>query len=552
MATMRGEGGARERTTVFRHALIHTMDAGRPRAEAMAVRGGRLLAVGTEAEAAAAAGRDARVVDLGGRTVVPGFVESHCHYLSTGLSLRQVDARTQPNARIADVLVRVAEFAGRLPRGQWILGWGYDDTLIGDQRALTRRDLDAVAPEHPVYIRHISGHLSYTNSAALALAGLGRGAEAPDGGHVVLDERRDPTGELHERPAQALVARHIPPFEMPALRQALCDALPLFARVGVTSFHDALVGLAAGLADFHAYQAAVAEGDVPLRATLFPAYTLAGQFMFHSGFGDDRLRLGPLKHIADGSIQGHTAALCDAYFDQPGQCGLKVLGDKELLDRFRDAHALGFQLATHGNGDAAIEAILDAYETVLAEQPKADHRFRIEHCQMATEAQLDRMQRLGVMASFFAVHTYYWGDRHERLFLGPGRAHRIDPLASALGRGIHFALHSDCPVTPVAPLTSVWSAVNRITREGRVIGPEQRIAASEALRAFTLDAAHLAFEEEMKGSLTPGKLADFAVLDRDPLAVPPEDIRDIAVALTVVGGEVIYGDGAMAVGAARQ
>jgi predicted amidohydrolase YtcJ len=529
-------------TTVFRNGRIHTMDAGRPRADALAVRDGRLLAVGTEAEAAAAAGRAARVVDLGGRAVLPGFVESHCHFLTTGLALRQVDARTPPNAAIADVLGRVAEFARRLPKGQWILGWGYDDTLIGEKRALTRQDLDAVAPDHPVYVRHISGHLSYANSAALHRARLGRGAASPEGGHVVLDGRGDPTGELHERPAQALVSQHVPPFEMPALRQALRDALPLFARVGVTSIHDALVGMASGLADFHAYQAAVAEGDLPLRATLFPAYTLAGQFMFHSGFGDARLRLGPLKHIADGSIQGHTASLCDPYFDQPGHRGLQVLSDKELVDRFRDAHALGFQLATHGNGDAAIEAILDAYETVLAETPRADHRFRIEHCQMATEAQLDRMQRLGVLASFFAVHTYYWGDRHERLFLGPGRAHRIDPLGSALGREIHFALHSDCPVTPVAPLMSVWSAVNRITREGRVIGREQRIAVRDALRAFTIDAAYLAFEDRVKGSLAPGKLADFVVLERDPLAVPAEEIRDIAVAQTVVGGEVVHAE----------
>ena len=527
-------------TTVFRNARIHTMDPRRPAAEALAVRAGRLVAVGSESDVAAAAGRSARVVDLSGRTVVPGFVESHCHFLMTGLTLRQVDARTPPNTRIADVRARVAEFARRLPRGQWILGWGYDDTLIAEARALTRQDLDAVAPDHPVYIRHISGHLSYANGAALKIAGLGRGAQSPDGGHIVLDAAGDPTGELHERPAQALVNRHVPPVEMPALRQALRDALPMFARVGVTSIHDALVGVAAGLADFHAYQAGVASGDLPLRATLFPAYTLAGQFMFHSGFGDDRLRLGPLKHIADGSIQGHTAALCDPYFDRPGLTGLQVLSDKELVDRYRDAHALGFQLATHGNGDAAIEAILDAYETVLTEDPKADHRFRIEHCQMATEAQLDRMQRLGVMASFFAVHTYYWGDRHERLFLGPGRAHRIDPLASALGRDIHFALHSDCPVTPVAPLMSVWSAVNRITREGRVIGPEQRIAMEHALRAFTLDAAYLAFEDGIKGSLTPGKLADWVLLERDPLTAPAEEIKDIGVMETVVGGQTVW------------
>jgi hypothetical protein len=537
---------------VYRNARIHTLEPAHPEAQALAVRAGRLVAVGSEADVARAVARDAHVVDLEGRTVVPGFVESHCHFLTTGLTLRQVEIRTPPNTSIKDVQARLAEYVRGVPPGQWIQGWGYDDTLIAECRGLTRQDLDAAAPEHPVYFRHISGHLSYANSRALAIAGVGRGARSPDGGAIVLGADGEPTGELHERPAQHLVSQHIPAYGYADLRQALRDATPIFARVGVTSLHDALVGLNAGLADFHAYQDGVAAGEVPIRATLFPSYTLLGQFMFHSGFGTDRLRLGPLKHVADGSIQGHTAALCDPYHDRPGLKGLHVLSPRQLVDGFREAHALGFQLATHGNGDAAIESILDAYETVLRERPRADHRFRIEHCQMATEAQLDRMQRLGVLASFFAVHTYFWGDRHRRLFLGPGRAQRIDPLHSALGREIHFALHSDCPVTPVSPLGSIWSAVTRITREGEVLGPEQRILARDALRAFTLDAAYLAHEDYLKGSLAPGKLADFVVLDGDPLAMSPEEIKNIRVEQTVVGGEVIYADGAMASDSARR
>jgi predicted amidohydrolase YtcJ len=529
--------------TAFLNGRIHTLDPARPAASALAVVGGRLAAVGDEADARRVLPRDARVVDLGGRTVVPGFVESHCHFLVTGLTRSQVEIRTPPNDSIADIQRRLKDYVRDLPRDRWVLGWGYDDTLIADARPLTRGDLDAVAPDHPVFFRHISGHLSYANSRALAIAGIGRGATAPEGGHIVLDADGEPTGELHERAAQDLVGRHVPRPTMAALRQALRDAAPMFAREGVTSFHDAMAGLAAGLEDFHAYQDGIAAGEVPMRATLFPAYPLAGQFMFHSGFGSDRLRLGPLKHVADGSIQGHTAALCDPYHDRSGLLGLHVLSTRELTDRFREAHALGFQLATHGNGDAAIESILDAYETVLRERPRADHRFRIEHCQMATEAQLDRMQRLGVLASFFAVHTYFWGDRHQRLFLGPGRAQRIDPLASALGREIHFALHSDCPVTPVSPLGSIWSAATRITREGKVLGPEQRILARDALRAFTLDAAYLAHEEHLKGSLEPGKLADLAILDRDLLAGEPESIRDVQVLETVVGGEVVWADG---------
>ena len=526
--------------TVFLNGAIHTLDPARARARALAVRDGRLTAVGNEDDVRRVAGRDARVVDLQGLTVVPGFVESHCHFLYYGLTLDQVDARTPPNTTVADIQGRIREFARRVPPGAWIQGWGYDDTLIEEMRHLTRRDLDPAAPDHPVYLRHISGHLGYANSAALRIAGLARNATSSAGGHVVLDALGEPTGELHERPAQELVSRHIPTVDGASLREAVRRATGAFARVGVTSFHDAGVGFSAGLDEFHAYQDAVAADELPLRGTLFPHHVLADRLAFHSGFGNERLRVGPLKHIADGSIQGHTAALCEPYLDQPGQRGIQVLSHGQLLDSYRAAHARGFQLATHGNGDAAIDAILDAYETVLRERPKADHRFRIEHCQMATEAQLDRMQRLGVLASFFAVHTYYWGDRHQRLFLGPGRAQRIDPLASALGREIHFALHSDCPVTPVNPLMSVWSAVNRVTRDGVLLGPEQRILVRDALRAFTLDAAYLAFEDGWKGSLAPGKVADFVVLDRDPLAVPPDALRDIAVLRTVVGGRDVY------------
>jgi predicted amidohydrolase YtcJ len=525
---------------VYTNGNIHTLDAARPRARALAVTGGRLAGVGSEAEVARAAGRASRVVDLAGRTVIPGFVESHCHFLHYGLTLNQVNLGTPPNGTIADVRARVAEFARRRVPGDWIQGWGYDDTLIADGRHLVRADLDAVAPDHPVYLLHVSGHIAYANSRALALAGIGRGAEAPDGGQIILDGDGEPTGELREIPAQSLVHRLIPSPGYTDLRRALREATPDFARAGVTSLHDAAVGFSAGLAEFHAYQDAVAAGELPLRVTLFPLYTLADRLMFHTGFGGEWLRLGPLKHIADGSIQGHTGRLSAPYHDEPSHHGVYVLPPKELIERFRDAHAAGFQLACHGNGDGAIEAILDAYETILEEQPRRDHRHRIEHCQMVSEAQLDRMQRLGVLASFFVTHTYYWGDRHERRFIGPERARRISPLASAARRGIRFALHSDCPVTPVNPLMSLWSAANRITREGRTLGPEFAIPAADALRAFTLDAAHLAFEENWKGSLEPGKVADFVVLDRDLLAVPPETIRDVRIVETVVGGRTVY------------
>ncbi len=526
--------------TVFVNANVHTLDPTAPRAEALAVAGGRLVRVGSAGAVRELVDAATRVVDLRGRTVLPGFVESHCHFLAYGLTRQQVDAFSPPNTTIAEVVARVAAFARTVPPGSWIQGWGYDDTLVAERRHLRRDDLDAAAPDHPVYLLHISGHIGYTNSRALAIAGVTRDSGAPEGGEIVRDSRGEPTGELRELPAQLLVSRHIPPPDSAALREAIRLAARDFARVGVTSFHDAAVGFSAGIAEFHAYQDAVAEGMLRLRATLFPLYRLRDHCLFHTGFGNERLRLGPLKLVADGSIQGYTAALSQPYHDRPDTCGIHVMSHRELLEVARWAHGLGFQVAAHGNGDAAIGSILAAYEEVLADRPRRDHRHRIEHCQMVTEAQLDTMQRLGVHASFFAAHTFYWGDRHERLFLGPERAGRIDPLASALRRRIPFAMHSDCPVTPVDPLMSIFTAATRRTREGRLLGPEQRIPVEAAVRAFTLDAAYLAFEEGWKGSLAPGKVADFVVLSGDPFAVPPDRLREIAVERTVVGGEDVY------------
>jgi predicted amidohydrolase YtcJ len=258
------------------------------------------------------------------------------------------------------------------------------------------------------------------------------------------------------------------------------------------------------------------------------------------GLGDDRFRLGAFKLWADGSIQGITGALTEPYCCAPDTTGVLIFPQEGLDRRVRALHDGGWQIGIHGNGDASIDAILDAYAAALRANPRPDHRHRIEHCQMVREDQLDRMAELGVAASFFIKHVYYWGDRHRDIFIGPERAARIDPLASAERRGLRFALHSDCPVTPVPPLFGVWCAVNRITRNGDVLGAEQRIGVETALRAYTSMAAELAFEESIKGTLEPGKLGDITVLSADPTAVPPETLKDLTVDLTVIGGEVVF------------
>ena len=265
---------------------------------------------------------------------------------------------------------------------------------------------------------------------------------------------------------------------------------------------------------------------------------------FVTGFGDDHLKIGPAKIIVDGSIQGYTGWLAKPYYvpfkGDSSYRGYPVTAPEKLTPLVMAAHRAGFQIAAHGNGDAAIDAILDAYQLAQKEFPRADARHRIEHCQTAREDQLDRMAALGVSPSFFVSHTYYWGDRHKNIFLGPDRAKRISPLKSALKRGIKFSLHSDCPVTPVSPLFCVFAAVNRLTRNGEVLGPEFRLTPEEALRAVTADAAWQTFDERIKGSIEVGKLADFTILAENPLTVSPERIKDIKVKEVIIGGLSVF------------
>jgi predicted amidohydrolase YtcJ len=317
----------------------------------------------------------------------------------------------------------------------------------------------------------------------------------------------------------------------------------------VTSIHDAGVGVFAGARELVSYQSAARERALPVRVLMMVRQELFTDFLagderqdlgLRSGFGDEWLRLGPIKMTQDGSIQGLTGALTEPYLCDPGRAGF-LLHDQETLTRHvLTAHRAGYDVAIHTNGDAAIESALIAFERAQAQEPRPDARHRLEHCQMVSDAQLDRMARIGLAASFFIKHVYYWGDRHRDIFLGPARASRIDPLRSALARGVRLALHADTPVTPIEPIEGIWCAVTRLTAAARVLGGQERIGALEALRAYTLDAAALAGEAGEKGSLSPGKLADLVVLSEDPTAVPPERIRDIAVEMTLLGGRVVH------------
>jgi predicted amidohydrolase YtcJ len=328
------------------------------------------------------------------------------------------------------------------------------------------------------------------------------------------------------------------------MRQSLAAARDQFLPTGVSAVHDAFIRTRE---EIDAYAAAIGAGELPIRAYLMIAPELydgalegqSGDLGRSYGLPEGRLVAGPVKLLHDGAIQAYTAALTQPYFDQPDRYGVKIYEPAQLTEIVGRHHALGRQIAIHGNGDAAIDDILDAYEAALTAHPRADHRHRIEHCQTARHDQLERMARLGVTASVFANHLWYFGDRHISRFLGPERAYRMEPLASMTALGIRWGLHSDCPVTEVDPLLSIWLAVNRRTSGGQSIGETERVSAEQALLGFGPDAAYLMFQEGRHGTLKAGQYADMVVLDGDPVA-DPEGIKDLPVRATVIGGEIAW------------
>lgn len=526
---------------------IYTMDSRQPKAEAVAITGGRVSYVGDSAGARALAGSQTEVIDLNGRVALPGFVESHTHLAFFGRNLEQLDCRELRS--IEEIISALRGAAARTPPGEWILGHSYDDTLLAEMRHPTREDLDRASKEHPVLLNHISGHTAAANSPALKTAGISPNTEDPPGGRIDRNPGGEPTGVLWEW-AQDLAKSHLPEVTVDDVRRHLREAAGHYLAAGVTSAVDAGLGLVNGMKDVQAFAKVAESGEIPLRlgaAILFPLWR---ELREGAGPGLDwpgereQVRPVAVKFFQDGSIQLRTAALREPYYGETTPAGQHLIWPQEELNGMvADVHSSGWQVWTHGNGGAAIESILDAYELALAERPAEYPRHRIEHCQTVGEDQLDRMSQLGVAASFFAAHVWYWGDRHREVFLGPDRASRIDPLSSALERGIRFGLHNDTPVTPISPLLSIGTAVSRLTSGGHVLGPEQSITVDQALRSMTLDSAYLAFEEGIKGSLTPGKLGDIVVLEADPYQTPPQDIKDIPVSMTIVGGEVVYSAG---------
>jgi predicted amidohydrolase YtcJ len=518
------------------NANVYTVDEGRPRAEAFAVQHGRFVAVGTTAEVRKLIGPGTRVLDAEKITVVPGFIDAHTHPASSGLSdLLEVNCDRR---RIADIQQALRVRVAKTPKGQWVLGFKYDDTKLEDGRPLTRADLDAAAPDHPVRVTHRGGHTSVVNSAAFRLAGIDRTTPDPEGGKFGRDAQGELNGFVAEKANVSFERLARPRDAGPRQRQAAVKLISeLMTAAGLTSVHDAMCDKN----DFIAYQDALAAGEMRFRVyvmavpDLFRELKTAG---IRTGFGDDRLRVGGLKLFCDGSASERTMRMSKPYVGRPDDYGILVTTQDKLNDQVAEAHTARWQVGVHANGDVAIDMVLKAYELAQRLHPRQDPRHRIEHCTLVNEALLKRIAAFGAIPTPFYTYVYYHGDKWAQY--GEERVRWMFAHRSFLDHGIRVAGASDYVPGPYEPLMALQSMVTRKDYRGRSWGDNQKITVAEALKVCTLHGAYASFEEKTKGSITEGKLADFVMLAEDPHTVEPGRIKDIKVVRTVVGGRTVH------------
>jgi predicted amidohydrolase YtcJ len=518
------------------NAKVWTGDPRRPWADAVAVQGDRLVAVGSSAEVRKTTTKDTRIIDAAGAMLVPGFIDSHVHFVDGGFRLASVQLRDAQTP--AEFVSRIKAFAATVPPGAWIMGGDWDHEQWGGE--LPRRDwIDSVTPNNPVWINRLDGHMSLANSAALRAAQVGRGTANVAGGTIVRDARGEPTGVLKDN-AMDLVAAHVPAPSEEMSDRALDAAMRYVAERGVTSVHN--MGSWEELAVFER-----ARHESRLRTRIYAAVPLSTWERLRDtvaarGRGDAWLRIGALKGFVDGSLGSHTAAFMAPFTDAPGDTGLLVNTPEDLYRWTSGADRAGLHVMVHAIGDRAIGLQLDVFARVAREDGVRDRRFRIEHAQHIAPADIRRFAAVGVIASMQPYHAIDDGRWAEKV-IGPERIKTTYAFRALLDAGARLAFGSDWFVAPPTPLEGIYAAVTRRTLDDRNPNgwvPAQKITVEEGLRAYTSGGAYASFEEREKGTLERGKLADFVLIDRDLTRVPPETIRDARILLTVVGGRVVF------------
>ncbi|HUU38500.1 MAG TPA: amidohydrolase [Candidatus Desulfaltia sp.] len=529
---------------VLKDGRVWTGESPRPWAESIAVRGERIVAVGSSKEIGRLIGRDTRVLDLAGNLVLPGFIDSHTHFLDGGLALLNIRLREAKSRE--EFVARVRDKAKELPKGEWILNGDWDQQQF-DPPELPRREwIDEVTPGHPVCVNRHDGHMVLVNSLALKIAGITAVTPSPPGGEIVKDSRTgEPTGILKDA-AIELVTKYIPAPSSETRLKAAEAALRLAAENGVTSTHD----MAYDTGHFAVYQELLKAGKLTCRIFLYiPISEVAiySRLSLKTPFGNDYLKIGGLKGFVDGSLGSSTALFFEPYADNPQTSGLfhsDMFPPGVMEQRFQAADAAGLQVAVHAIGDRANAILLDLYEKTITRNGPRDRRWRVEHAQHLRPQDMERMARLGVIASVQPYHAIDDGRWAERK-IGPDRCRTTYAFRSLLDQGVKLAAGSDWTVAPLDPLAGIYAAVTRRTTDGKHPEgwyPEQKISLEEALRTYTTNGAFAEFAETVKGKISVGYLADLVVLDRNIFEIPPQEIIEARVRTTIVGGRIVYQD----------
>ena len=517
---------------------VLTVDAKDSVAEAVAVRGNRILSVGTVEEVSEAIGEGTEVIDLEGRTVIPGLIDSHMHPGSYGVFwVRGV--RCGPDVdSIDELLQRIGEKAGATPEGGWILGYALDDVKLG--RYPGREELDSVTPRNPLYIQRRDGHIGVANSLALETAGIDR--NTPDTPHGKIDRDKDgePTGVLRES-AKDLVTAKLPPYTVEEYVEGLRHVFEEFVSLGLTTVHASMTDSK----EFRAMQALRRDDDLGLRVCVHASGREEGvlEALIAAGiqtpFGDEWLKITEVEWVFDTSTSGRTAAYYRPYVGEPDNIGILLYDQEDITERVKKAHRAGIRVGLDGIGDRGIDRALDAIEAALKEVPREDHRHRIEHCCYVTPPIQMRLKELGVIDASANGFLYDLGDAY-RANRGEKEMRWMWPHRTLIDEGIPAPGHSDCPVCSPNPWLGIYGLVTRKTSGGDVLYAGEGITPMEAIRAYTILGAFAAWEEGIKGSIEPGKLADLVVIDRDPHAIPNDELKNVETVMTIIDGKIVY------------
>ena len=534
---------------IFFNGKIVTMNNKETMVEAVLIDGERIVKVGSKEEILNEKDENTELIDLDGKTMLPGFIDSHSHIVAVAQTL-MIANLTEANSKGEFIQILKDSLKNNPPKeGEWLIGFGYDNTRYENEEHPTKFDLDLVSKEIPIFVSHASGHIATTNSKALEAFGyVGENYEVPEGGVVrTVEGSKEPNGVLEENACLSPEKRKcIPTPSMETLISCIKKAQQIYASYGLTTAQDASID--EGLNQLLSFAAQKNELIIDIVGQAIQNTTL--KLLKNEGTPkreyNKHYKLLGGKTWLDGSPQGKTAWLTKPYYEVPegedkDYCGYPTQDDEVVIDYFKSLIENNIQVNVHCNGDAASDQFIRCYRKALElTGNKMDLRPVMVHSQTVREDQLDEMKELGIIATFFLDHIWFWGDYHYESVLGPKRAERISPAKSALKRGINFTLHQDSPVKMPNQILALHNAVNRKTQSGRVLGEDQRLTVMEALKALTINAAYQYFEENEKGSIEIGKIADFVILDKNPLEIKSSEIKDINVIETIKYGNVIY------------